>query len=842
MLTDRWHEIESLYHSVRAQKPEARRTYLERVCASDDSLRREVESLLAHDELAASFLETDQTKALEQTPGPSVSAGARIGPYDIREFLQKGGMGEVYKARDTRLDRTVAVKFLPPAFAADPGALERFQREARAASALNHPRICTVHDIGEYQGRPFFVMEFLEGQSLRDYIEKKMVPVPELLDLAVQICDALAAAHAKGIVHRDVKPANLFVQSSGQAKILDFGLAKLGAEPRSGRAPAIPEISATASLTFTLTRPGTLMGTLAYLSPEQARGEEVDARTDIFSFGLVLYEIATGRPTFRGETSGELIGAILHQTPAKPSELNPAIPGGLERIILKAIEKDRAARYQSAAELLADLEKLRNSLAAAPHTRRWLLVSGGAAAAALAGGIFVPRLPVFQPKRKIRVAVLPLVEPNPDPKQKYFAAGLHGEMISILGRLYPDRLAVIASDSVKKYTGPNRRIDQAKADLNLDYVVDSSLERNGNNVRISAKLVRANDQVTVWSETYDRGLQQILATQSEIAQAVARGIERKLQPNPEVHQALARPLNPEAYEAHLRGNFVKAIELDPYYAPAYVGRAFQLYIPALFGYVQPKPAFDKMLDAALKAVELDNTLAGAHGALAVARLHTQWKWREADASFRRAAQVNPNDSGTLHMFAHFLLWANRAQESAEMCNRALALDPFDAGLIACMGWHSLWAGEYDQAIEQSRRALSFDPKEGMASLVMGWTYEQKGMFQEAISALQKSWQSTPQTASIAHALARSGKREAAGDILKQLQDDATKKYVSAYDIGVIHAGLNENDRALEWLNKAFEEYAGFMPFVYLDPRLKTLRSDARFQQLLRRMGFVNQRA
>jgi non-specific serine/threonine protein kinase len=839
MLTDRWHEIESLYHSAREQKPEARQAYLERACAGDDALRREVESLLGHDELAASFLETDETQAMAKTPGPSVAAGERIGPYAVVEFLQKGGMGEVYKAHDSRLGRTVAVKFLPAAFAVDPAALERFQREARAASALNHPRICTIHDTGDFQGRPFFVMEFLEGRSLRDYIAKKPVTVPELLDIAVQICDALAAAHAKGIVHRDIKPANIFIQANGQAKILDFGLAKFGAEPRTAHAREAANVTAAPTASITLTRPGSLMGTLAYLSPEQARGQEVDARTDIFSFGVVLYEMATGRPTFSGNTSGELIGAIQHQIPAKPSELNPAIPGGLERIILKALEKDRAVRYQSAADLLADLKKLQHSLAAAPHTRRWILVSSGAAVAALAGGIFVPRLPVFQPRKRIRVAVLPLAESNPDPKQKYFAKGLHQEMISILGRLYPERLAVIASDSVKKYTGANRRIEQAAADLKIDYVVDSAVERNGNNVRISARLVRTKDQAAVWSEKYDRGLQQILATQSEIAQAVARGIERRLQPSPEVRQALNRPLNPEAYEAQLRGDFAKAIELDPYYAPAYVGLAYKLYFPALFGQVQPLPAFHKMLDAALKAVELDGTLADAHGALALARLHTQWKWREANESFRHAIQLDPNNAGMLHTFSHFLLWANRGQESAEVCNRALALDPYDPDLIACMGWHSLWAGEYDQAIENARRALSFEPKQLLATLVLGWTYEQKGMFQEALSALQKSFPNPP---SVAHVLARSGNVEAAGEILQQQMEDAKKKYVSPYDFAVIYAGLNDNDRAMEWLNKAFEEHAGFLVYVYLDPRLKTLRSDARFQQLLRRMGFVNQRA
>ena len=392
MLTDRWHEIESLYHSARERKPGERRAFLESACGSDEALRREVESLLDSDDLAASFLETDQPEVPRQAAVPLVPAGERIGPYLVVEFLRAGGMGEVYKARDTRLDRTVAIKFLPHAFAADQAALERFQREARAASALNHPRICTIHDLGEHQGRPFFVMEFLEGQSLRDRIAGKPVPLAEFLDLGVQIADALQAAHAKGIVHRDIKPGNIFVTPNGLIKVLDFGLAKLGAEPRS---PAAADSAAAIDSTvtgITLTRPGSTMGTLTYLSPEQARGEEVDARTDIFSFGVVLYEMATGRRAFRGETSAELLGAILRERPAKPSELNSAVPGSVERIILKMLEKDRTARYQSAGEVLAELEEFQRSAAAAPRTRRWLLGSSAAALATLAGGAFLSRL------------------------------------------------------------------------------------------------------------------------------------------------------------------------------------------------------------------------------------------------------------------------------------------------------------------------------------------------------------------------------------------------------------------------------------------------------------------
>jgi serine/threonine protein kinase len=361
MLAERWREVERLYHSACELKPEERGAFLDSACGSDEELRREVESLLAQEDRAAHFLETDEPAIPGKATSSSVPEGKQIGHYLVLEFLLKGGMGEVYKARDTRLDRTVAIKFLPQACAADRLALDRFQREARAASALNHPRICTVHDVGDYQGRPFIVMELLEGQSLRDRIAGEPLPIPVLLDLAMQICDALRAAHAKGIVHRDIKPANIFATASGQIKILDFGLAKLIIDPRPPAATITMGETGTTVTSATLTRPGSLMGTPRYLSPEQARGEEVDARTDIFSLGVVLYEMATGRPAFRGKTSGELVGAILHDTPVRPSALNPAAPTGLERIISKALAKERTARYQCAEDLLADLTELQQA-------------------------------------------------------------------------------------------------------------------------------------------------------------------------------------------------------------------------------------------------------------------------------------------------------------------------------------------------------------------------------------------------------------------------------------------------------------------------------------------------
>lgn len=369
-MSDRWRQIETLYHSARGKKPEDLTSYLELACGADEELRREIESLLAQEERAVKFLETDEPGAFGSAVAGSVPAGEQIGPYVILDFLQKGGMGEVYRARDVRLDRTVAIKFLPRAVAAAPDALERFQREVRAASALNHPRICTVHDVGEHQSRPFFVMELLEGQSLRDRIAGKVMAIPEVTDLGMQICDALQAAHAKGIIHRDIKPANIFVTSSGQIKILDFGLAKLAAKPHSAAGASMSETTATITGSVN-SRPGSLMGTLAYLSPEQARGEDVDTRTDLFSFGIVLYEMATGKPPFHGESPEEIIDAILHSTPIKPSELNPAISSSLERIILRALEKQRTARYQSAAEIFAGLSELQQGSRRRSIRRAW---------------------------------------------------------------------------------------------------------------------------------------------------------------------------------------------------------------------------------------------------------------------------------------------------------------------------------------------------------------------------------------------------------------------------------------------------------------------------------------
>ncbi len=392
MLAERWRTIESLYHSACELGAEERRAFLERVCGSDEALRREVESLLANHDLAAGFLETKSPESVRGEAEKEIPAGTQIGHYTVVEFLRAGGMGEVYKGQDTRLERPVAIKFLPRSLGADRTALNRFQREARAASALNHPRVCTIYDAGEYQGRPFLVMELLEGKPLKDRIDGGPVEYSELLEIAVQAAEGLQAAHAKGIVHRDVKPANIFLTAAGGVKILDFGLAVRGPEPREAAGAEATRASESDGATAdeTRTRPGMIKGTLNYLSPEQARCEEVDARSDLYSLGLVLYEMATGRPAFRCERPAEMIDAILNRAPVRPSQLSAA-PAGLERVILKALEKKREARYQSAGELIADLRRLQGAKRRRLRNAALALAAGLAVAGAVVLGIVLLR-------------------------------------------------------------------------------------------------------------------------------------------------------------------------------------------------------------------------------------------------------------------------------------------------------------------------------------------------------------------------------------------------------------------------------------------------------------------
>ena len=817
MLADRWREIETLYHSACERKPEERRSYLVSACGGDESLRLEVESLLAHEELAANFLETHESTTPGNAVEASVPAGEQIGPYLVLEFLQKGGMGEVYKARDMRLDRTVAIKFLPRALAADPTAVERFQREVRAASSLNHPRICTVHDVGEFHGRPFLVMEFLEGQSLRDRIAGGPLPIAELMDLAVQICDALKAAHAKGIVHRDIKPGNIFITAGGQIKILDFGLAK-----RSGEARAVAEATvfaadkqtAATGTRITITRPGSIAGTLAYLSPEQARSEEVDSRTDIYSLGVVLYQMATGRPTFRAETSEELIGAILHQTPIKPSVLNPPVPASLERIILKALEKEPTARYQSVADLLADLEKITSSRS---------------------------------------LAVLPFANLSGDPAQEYFADGMTEALLTELGKI--SALRVISRQSMMRYEGTKKSVPQIARELMVDAVVEGSVLRVGDRVRVSVQLIEAAPEGHLWANSYDREVRDVLTLHGEMARTVAREIRVTLTPEEESRLAGARAVNPAVNEAYFRGryflnrrtkenldralaDFQHAIELDPEFAPAYAALSEVYFSLVMYDFAHSKELLAKSQQASLQALELDDSLSAAHYTLAIHRL-ASWDWLGAEAQARRAIEVNPSNASAHCWYSDLLVFQGRMTEANTEIQRAQELNPFSVEIYMAATARLYYERRYDEFIERCQEWVQRDPSlEWNCHHGLGAAYVQMGRHEQAIAELREALKSSTiyaHTATeLANALAVAGHREEAMKLLD------TVEYVPWKTMGaaLVYAGLAEKDEAFRSLEKAIELRAPFVILLKVDPRFDSLRDDPRFQNLLRRMNLA----
>jgi TolB-like protein/predicted Ser/Thr protein kinase len=750
--------------------------------------------------------------------------GQTVSHYRVLEKLGGGGMGVVYKAEDTKLGRLVALKFLPESYFEDLRSVERLQREARAASALNHPHICTIHDIDEHEGRHFIVMELLEGQTLKHRIAGQALPTEQVAKLGMQTAEALEAAHAKGIVHRDIKPPNIFVTARGDVKVLDFGLAKL-VEASSDL--IVPKES--------LTETQAAVGTLPYMSPEQLRGNRVDARTDIYALGVVLYEMATGRRPFREELSTQLIDDILHKSPPLPGRLNPDLLPKLEDIILKCLEKDPENRYQSSKEVVVDLRRLvtpsTGAQAVAPPPGRRHGVMAGVISMVLLAGVLVGLnvghwrdrlLKRASPGRIESLAVLPLENLSGDPQQDYFADGMTEAVITEVAQI--TELKVTSRTSVVQYKHTKKSLREIAKELGVDAVLEGAVQRSGGRVAITAQLIQASTDRHLWAKSYQRDMSDVLALEREVAQNVAEEVGVKLGSSQQAYVAAARTVNPESHEDYLLGlhylrsgtregtqkaveYFQAAVTKDPNDARSYA-RLAEAYRGLSSLYMAPLDAMPKAKAAAVRALELDDTLAESHASLGALKLFYDWDWPGAEKEFRRALDLNPSLVEAHLGEATFLATLGRFDDALAEDKLALSLDPASPRARVASLSHSYLARRFDQTIEECRKTIELAPNVGTPHAILGLVLSSEGRSADAIVEAQNGARlsgSPSHLAMLGYVYARAKNRTEAKKVIQRLAEQSKQRYVCSFDVAGIYVGLGDPDRGLQWLEKAFNE-------------------------------------
>jgi serine/threonine-protein kinase len=791
----------------------------------------------------------------------ALSAGEQLGPYEVVSPLGAGGMGEVYRGRDPRIGREVAIKVLPKSFAGDIDRLKRFEREARAAGVLNHPNVMVVYDVGEKDGSPYIVSELLEGETLRDLLSAGALPIGVALDYAAQIARGLFAAHTKTIVHRDLKPENIFVTRDGRVKILDFGLAKL-TRPEPSPADAMEAPTFTAG-----TEAGVTLGTVGYMSPEQVRGLPTDARSDIFSFGAVLYEMLSGRRAFRSGSHVETMNAILKEEPPLLERFNADVSAALERVVRRCLEKEPSKRFQSASDIpFALTEASTPTVVARSGFRRAVLrrrvLSAAAGAAALAIGILLWRglsrspAPAARP-RFSSLAVLPLANFSRDPEQEYFSDGMTEALISRLAQV--GAIRVISRTSAMQYKGTTKSLRQIARELNVDGIIEGSVMRSGERVRITAQLIDGRNDQHLWAKDYEGDLRDVLGLQADVAQAIAQEVRAKLTAGEQVRLAKVRTVNPEAQEAYLKGRYFLAkgteeaiekalayfrtsIEKEPLGARGYAGLA-DAYSGLRSTYRSPHAVMPQAKAAAVKAVALDDSLAEAHVSLGFVRMFYDYDWKAAEKEFRRAIELNPNLAEAHDGLALYLMANVRSEESTAEIERALRLDPLSPIILGDASWVFYGARKYDKSLELARQFVELDPNSPWGHASLGLALEKSGHVQEAIRELEKA-AATDRSVTILEwlggAYATAGRTADAKRVVAELTGRSEKRYVCPYEIATVYAGLGEKNAAFEWLKKGVQERADCMPWIQADSKIDPLRSDPRYAEIVRSVGFTRQ--